>query len=138
MKNTIKLAAMQAVLVVALLFTAAFANNAVAETLTSQTDVKRACLSRTTDDPSYMEAVERANALPIVLEWEQSLGNQSRMALGVRDKTEFIEGRCYWSVSFYRSDSSQMQLWKIFRVGITTSDIYMMNHLGKYLPVGSH
>jgi hypothetical protein len=133
-----KLSILQAVLAIALLFAVALPSNAVADALTTQTDVKRACLSKTTDDPTYMKAVERANALPIVLDWEKSLGSQSRMALGVRDNTEFIEGRCYWSVSFYRSDSSHMLLWKIFRVGITTSDIFMMNHFGKFLPVDSH
>lgn len=84
-----------------------------------------------------MVAVERVTSVPMVKDWGASLGGQSRMALGWNDKTEFVGGHCYWSISFYKSDSKQMQLWKKFRVDVTSNDIYMMDDDGNYLPLAS-
>lgn len=97
---------------------------------------KDACLAMTTNDPSYAVAVKRLTALSMVKDWQASLGSESRMALGWDDQTEFVRGYCYWSISFYRNDAKQMQLWNLFQVGITSNDTYTMDYVtGDYVPV---
>lgn len=87
---------------------------------TQQDYAQQTCLAITTDDPSYEAAVERVTSMPMVKEWIALLDSQSRMALGgfALDKTEFIEGMCYWSIALYESEPTHLHLWKIFRVDI--------------------
>ncbi|WP_348757205.1 hypothetical protein [Candidatus Methylocalor cossyra] len=102
---------------------------------TQQDYAQQTCLAITTDDPSYRAAVARVASMPMVKEWIALLDSQSRMALGGRtlDKTEFIEGNCYWSISLYESNSIQLRLWKIFRVDIKRKNILIMNDEGDYV-----
>lgn len=137
MKNKFKMTKLQTVFAIALLFAAEFFSDSVAGRMAPQANLKYACLATTTNAPSYMVAVERVTSLPMVKDWGASLGVQSRMALGWNDKTEFVGGHCYWSISFYKSDAKQMQLWKIFRVDVTSNDIYVMDENGNYLPLAS-
>lgn len=120
-------------LIISLLFAIEF-GGAVAGDTVSQANSKHACLA-TTNDPSYRVAVEQVTSVPIVKEWSASLTAQSRMALGGRvfDKTEFIEGNCYWSISLYESNPIQLRLWKIFRVDIKRKNIFIMNDEGDYV-----
>lgn len=135
MKNRFWLITLQTVIAIAILFEVGFLGDAVSDGMTSQADVKHACSSKTSDDPSYMVSVERVTSLQIFKDWKASLDSNSRIALGWDNKTEFVRGHCYWSISFYKNDSKQMQLWKAFQVGITSNDIYMMDDEGNYLPL---
>jgi hypothetical protein len=73
--------------------------------------------------------------MPMVKEWNTLLASQNKMALGGRvlDKTEFIEGSCYWSISLYESTPIQLRLWKIFRVDIQRKNVFTMNDEGDYI-----
>lgn len=123
------------VLIIALLFVVGL-GNAMADEMTTPAGFKQACLAKTTNDPSYMAAVERITAIPIVKNWAASLGEGVRMAVGRPiDKTELVKGYCYWSISLYESDSTRLLLWKVFRVGIKSSNIYVMDDEGNYLPI---
>jgi len=106
------------------------ADGTVRQDFTQQT-----CLSVATDNLSYREAAEQVTSMPMVKEWSALLDSQSRMALGGRalDKTEFIEGNCYWSISLYESNPIQLRLWKIFRVDIRMKNIFTMNDEGDYV-----
>lgn len=139
LQNQSSLTPLICVLVIALLFVVELSNAVAGRGGASQADFKHACLSKTTDDPSYMVAVERVTSVPMVKKWSASLGAKSRMALGghIFDKTEFIKGRCYWSISFYESDPTQLRLWKIFRVDVRAKSIFIMDDEGDYLPIHS-
>lgn len=93
------------------------------------------CLAIATDAASYRAAVERVTSMPMVKKWIALLNSQSHMSLGghVLDKTEFIEGNCYWSISLYESTPTQLRLWKIFRVDIKRKNIFIMNDEGDYV-----
>jgi hypothetical protein len=100
----------------------------------SPTYVKHSCLEIKANDPSYMEAVKRVTSTPMVKDWVSSLGQQERMVLGQHiDKTEFIKGHCYWSISIYESNEHQFRLWKVFRASMNSNDIYVMGDEGSYL-----
>lgn len=122
------------VLIIALPFVVGL-GDAIADEMAIHAGSKQACLTKTTNDSSYMAAVKQLTSLPIVKDWQASLGSESRMALGWDDKTKFVRGHCYWSISFYRNDAKQMRLWKVFRAGIEPSNIYVMDDEGNYLPV---
>ena len=124
-----------AVLIISLLFAVEF-GDAIAGNSASQPNSKHACLATTTNDSSYMVAVERITSVPMVKTWSASLTAQSRMAPGghVFDKTEFIKGNCYWSISLYESSPIQLRLWKVFRVDIERKNIFIMDDEGDYLP----
>ncbi|MGZ5025869.1 MAG: hypothetical protein ACXWE9_01745 [Methylobacter sp.] len=98
---------------------------------------QQTCLALTIDDPSYNAAVERVTSMPMVKEWISLLSPPSQMALGGRvfDQTEFIEGKCYWSISLYESTPAQLRLWKIFRVDIQRNNIFLMNDEGDYVHI---
>ncbi|MDH2915913.1 MAG: hypothetical protein PXX77_03455 [Gallionella sp.] len=106
-------------------------------------DEKRAafiheCLSTTTDSPSYMHAVDRVTSMPMVKDWVTSLTGVRRMAIGKHvDKTELVGRRCYWSISIYESDLTQLRLWKVFRVDVKTNSIFVMGDDGDYRAVGT-
>jgi hypothetical protein len=89
----------------------------------------------TTDAPSYISAVVSVTSRPMVKEWIRLMDPQSRMASGGSglDKPEFIDGICYWSISLYESNVSQLRLWKIFRVDISNKRIFVMNDEGEYV-----
>ncbi|TAL54010.1 MAG: hypothetical protein EPN89_01335 [Methylovulum sp.] len=124
------------VLIISLLSVVEF-GDVVAGNPASQANAKQSCLAATTDELSYRAAVERVSLVPMVKTWRASLGAQGRMALGghIFDKTEFINGRCYWSISFYESDPAQQRLWKIFRVDVKAKGIFVMDDDGDYLPI---
>lgn len=126
------------VLIISLLLAIEF-DGAVGGSAVSQANAKHTCLATTTNDPSYMMAVERVTSVPMVKKWSASLTAQSRMALGghVFDKTEFIKGNCYWSISLYESSPIQLRLWKVFRVDIERKNIFIMNDEGDYFPIHS-
>lgn len=124
--------------IVALIFSLVFvfgfkytkAGGSVRQDYTQQT-----CLGVANDNLSYRQAVEQVASMPMVKEWSSLLDSRSRMALGGRflDKTEFIEGNCYWSISIYESNPIQLHLWKIFRVDIRRKNIFTMNDEGDYV-----
>lgn len=124
-------------LVLILLLLAVEFDGVVAGNAVSQANSKHACLVTTTKDSSYMMAVERITSVPMVKTWSASLTAQSRMAVGghVFDKTEFIKGNCYWSISLYESSPIQLRLWKVFRVDIERKNIFIMNDEGDYFPI---
>jgi len=126
------------VLIISLLLAVEF-NGAVAGSAASQANSKQACLATTTNDPSYRVAVERITSVPMVKKWSASLTAQSRIAPGghIFDKTEFIKGNCYWSISLYESSRIQLRLWKVFRVDIERKNIFIMNDEGDYFPIYS-
>jgi len=120
------------VLIISLLPVVEF-GDVVAGNPASQANAKQSCLAATTDELSY----RAASLVPMVKTWRASLGAQGRMALGrhIFDKTEFINGRCYWSISFYEPDPAQQRLWKIFRVDVKAEGIFVMDDDGDYLPI---
>lgn len=102
----------------------------------SKTETEQECLARTTDESSYAAAVNLVVNLPIVKTWIDQMGQQRRMALGKHiDKTEFVSGRCYWSLSLFESGDEQLRLWNIFRVSINGRRAYRMNADGTYVPI---
>ncbi len=105
--------------------------------MTTRASSKQACLTKTTNDPSYMAAVKQLTSLQMVKDWQALLvGSESRMALGWSDETEFVSGHCHWSISFYENGSSVMQLWNSFQVGLTAGEIYIMDYVdGDYVPL---
>jgi len=102
----------------------------------ARVDYRRGCLAITTNNSTYMRAVDKVTSMPMVKDWVASLTAERRMAIGKHlDKTELVEGHCYWSISIYESDSSQLHLWKIFRVDIKTYNIFVMNDDGDFRSV---
>ena len=104
-----------------LVFTYAYPNNQKLD--------KASCLNLTSNDKSYLLSADRVMALKSVKKWSRELElNNKRVAIGSNvDKTVFKNSSCFWSITFYESNESKLQLWREYLVEVNVFGIFLVN-----------
>ena len=67
---------------------------------------------------SYKNAVQRLQALPAVMDWQDQVTESGSTAkfLPPADWQIEMDGRCYWSIGLYSDEGTHFHLWRNYLV----------------------